>query len=365
MRPTVLHVSETTDGGVGVVLAGLVTAQLGRGWRVAVAAPRDEDLAARLEAAGGTWVSWTPGAKPGPSLPADLRVLRRAVRRLEPDLLHLHTSMAGMCGRLVVRGRRPTLFQPHSWSFFAVTGPARRVALVWERLGARWTTAVLCVSEDERRHAAAAGVQGRFVVVPNGVDLDRFRPRDRAVARADLGLPPDQPLAVCVGRLHRQKGQHLLLDAWPQVLRSVPRARLVLVGEGPDRAGIEARATAGTTLVGRTTDVQTWLAAADVVVQPSLWEGMSLSLLEAMAAGRSVVVTDVPGMREVVREGSGAVVPRTVPAVGDALVARLEDPALAAAEGAAGRRLVERDHDGRRQVERVLELTEEVASTCA
>ncbi len=352
--PTVLHVAETTDGGVGTVLRQLLAAQVEAGWRVLVAAPHDPVTAAAIGAA--RWVDWRPGAKPGPGWPGQLRTLAALVRTEQPDLVHLHTSMAGLSGRLVLRGRRPTLFQPHSWSFYAVTGPARRVALTWERFGARWSTAVLCVSEDERTQAVRARIGGRLQVVPNGVALDGVRPA-REQARRDLGLSPDEPLVVCVGRLHRQKNQHQLLDVWPQVLAAVPLARLALVGEGPDRDALQARRPERTLFVGHTSDVPTWLAAADVVVQPSLWEGMSLSLLEAMAAARPVVVTDVPGMREVVRPGTGAVVaPGDDAALAAAVLARLQDPALAEQEGASARACVVAEHDLTRQTEQVLDL---------
>jgi glycosyltransferase involved in cell wall biosynthesis len=355
--PTVLHVSETMLGGVGAVIADLSRAQHAAGWRVAVAAPEAPGID------GVVAHRWEPGARPGPHLPRVLRELASIVRREQPDLVHLHSSMAGMCGRLVVRRRRPTLFQPHSWSFYAVTGPVRRAALSWERAAGRWADVILCVSEDEQRAGHALGVRpGRFEVIPNGVDLTRFPPGDRAAARARLGWG-SEPTAVCVGRLHRQKGQHALLDAWPQVRAQVPTARLVLVGEGPDRAGLEARRPEATTFTGQTSAVGDWVAAADVVVQPSVWEGMSLSLLEAMATARSVVVTDVPGMRETVRPGCGAVVTPGRPSELAAAVAeRLRDPERAAAEGRAGRTAVEQHHDLTVQREAVLRLCLEMTA---
>jgi glycosyltransferase involved in cell wall biosynthesis len=361
--PTVLHVSETTLGGVGAVIADLAAAQAARGQRVVVAAPLDARISAVVERSGGRQHDWVPGAKPGPRLPASLRALAGIVSAEQPDLVHLHTSMAGMCGRLVVRRRRPTLFQPHSWSFFAVEGAARRGALVWERFGARWATATLCVSEDERRYAEAAGIRARYVVVPNGVDLEAWPAADaeaRAQARGRLGLG-EEPLAVCVGRLHRQKGQHRLLDAWPAVLARIPDARLALVGEGPDRGALEARSPERTTFAGQTGSPRDWVTAADVIVQPSVWEGMSLSLLEAMATARSVVVTDVPGMREVVRDGCGAVVPPGDAAqLAEAIVLRLADPGVAAGEGRVARVVVEQFHDLAVQREAVLRLCDEL-----
>jgi glycosyltransferase involved in cell wall biosynthesis len=348
----VLHVSETTLGGVGGVVADLVAGQADEGWHVSVAAPAHAGLAALAARSGGRLHDW---------LPASLRALAGVVRAERPDVVHLHTSMAGMCGRLVLRRRTPTLFQPHSWSFFATTGAVRTASLAWERLAARWADVVLCVSDDERRHAEASGVRGRFVVVANGVDLDRWpcpAPEERPAARERLGLGAG-PLVACVGRLHRQKGQHRLLDAWPLVRARVPGAQLALVGEGPDRDELAARAVDGVLLAGHTSAARDWLVAADVVAQPSTWEGMSLALLESMASARSVVVTDVPGMREVVAPGSGAVVPLDDPAaLAEALGQRLLDPGLAAQEGAAGRRIVEARHDLAQQRRQVLALTE-------
>jgi glycosyltransferase involved in cell wall biosynthesis len=254
--------------------------------------------------------------------------------------------------------------QPHSWSFFARTGRIRDATLRWERLGARWADVVLCVSEDERRLGTQEGVEATYRVLPNGVDLESFSPPsagDREPARDRLGLGRGEPLAICVGRLHRQKNQGALLDAWPSVRGVVPDARLVLLGDGPDREDLAARAVDGVELHGQTSEVRTWLAAANLVAQPSRWEGMSLSLLEALAAARSVVVTDVPGMAEVVVDGVGAVVPPDdSQALASAIAARLGDPDRADAEGAAGRARVESHHDRRDQFDGIAALYEEL-----
>lgn len=359
MPLSVLHVSETTDGGVGRVLHSLLSAQAAAGWRVSLAAPEAPALAAQSRSTGGLAAVWAPGPRPGPRLGASLHALAEVVAAADPDVVHLHSSMAGLCGRLVVRRRRPTLFQPHSWSFWARGGAAAVAARRWERVAARWADVVLCVGPDERAAAGALGLATRVVVVPNGVDLLRCAPGDRSAARAALGCD-GSPLVVCVGRLHRQKGQHLLLDAWPRVLEQVPGAALALVGDGPDEAALRARSSRRTVLAGRATDIRPWLTAADVVAQPSAWEGMPLSVLEAMACGRSVVATDVPGMRGLLG-GGGVLVPREPGALADALVARLLDGAAADAEGARGRQRVERHHDESARVAEVLALTADLA----
>ena len=363
MTRRVLHASESTSGGVGEFLSALVADQLARGDSVAVAVPSAGPVPARLAERGARHMPWEAIPQPGPAMVPEARALRSIIRDVDPDVVHLHSSKAGIVGRLLLRRRRATIMQPHAWSFFARTGAVQRATLMWERLGARWADVVLCVSEDERRLAEEAGVKADYRVLPNGVDLERFaapRPGARERARERLGVGVE-PLAVCVGRLHRQKNQAALLDAWPAVRAAVPGARVALVGEGPDRDALAMRAVEGVDLIGQTDDVCGWLEAANVVVQPSRWEGMSLSLLEAMACARSVVVTDVSGMREVVSGDTGGVVPPgDRGALARAVAERLGDPEGADAEGAAGRRRVEQQHDRRVQLAGIAALYDEL-----
>ena len=360
MGRRVLHVSESLLGGLGRFIATAAEDQLEQGYSVAVAAPVEGPLDGMP--AGAQVCDWPARAQPGPWVAREIFALSRIVESFQPDLVHLHSSKAGLAGRLLLRGSLPTVHQPHAWSFFAKSGSLERATRAWEVFGARWTHVVLCVSDDERRLGQAAGVRTRYRVLPNGVDLDRLpapEPDARARARPQLGIG-DEPLAVCVGRLHRQKNQAALLDIWPQLREELPTAILALLGDGPDRPELEARGAEGVRFVGQTDRVRLWLEAADVVAQPSRWEGMSLSVLEALACARSVVVTDVPGMREVA-EGVGAVVPGNDPAaLRAALTERLRDRERADAEGAAGRARVEERHDLRAQLQGVRDLYDEL-----
>ncbi|HEY2281536.1 MAG TPA: glycosyltransferase family 4 protein, partial [Streptosporangiaceae bacterium] len=172
--------------------------------------------------------------------------------------------------------------------------------------------------------------------------------------RAELGLPVRAPLAVCVARLSRQKGQDVLLRAWPAVRRGCPAALLALVGDGP----LDGPSPDGVLRVGPVADPRPWLVAADVAVFPSRWEGLCLGLLEAMAVGRSTVVSAIPGLLEVVDHRVGAAVPAgQVGPLADTLLARLADPALAAAEGDAAARRAPA-FDVQRTHQRVADLTE-------
>jgi glycosyltransferase involved in cell wall biosynthesis len=353
-------VSDTVLGGVASFLDRTVRDQVERGYEVAVAIAPGE-LADGLTAAGARHLLWQAVPAPGPRTVAETVRLGKAIQAAAPDIVHLHSDKAGFAGRLALRGSIPTVFQPHAWSFVARTGLVGRAARRWERFAMRWTDAVLCVSEAECGAALSGGLRGRLEVVVNGVDLDEVTPADRGKARARLGLGDGVPLAVCVGRLHRQKNQSVLIEIWPAVRERVPGATLALVGDGPDRATLEASAGEGIVFTGEVPDVRDWLAAANVVAQPSRWEGLSLSLLEAMATARAVVVTDVPGMSEVVAGDAGALVaPEDPAALTEAVVGLLGDAVAADALGAAGRVRVERKYDARVQHDAIAALYDDL-----
>ena len=342
--------------------ASLVADQVRRGFEVVVACPAASVLGRLAEEAGAEPVHWEAARAPGRSVPRETRALAAIVAGTDPQLVHLHSAKAGLAGRGAVRGRRATVFQPHAWSF-EVGGPQRLPALAWERFAARrWTDVVLCVSAAERRRAEQAGLRARFATVPNGIDLERHRPAgddERRQARARLGLG-DVPLVLALGRLSEQKGQDVLLSAWPDVLERVPDAELLLVGDGPAKSTLQARGTPRVRFAGARSDAADWLAAADVVALPSRWEGLSLVMLEAMASARSVVSSDVAGAPESL-EGAGAIVPVAEPRpLAAAIAKRLEDPGLARREGAVARRRVERDFDLADVTARVAALYEEV-----
>ncbi|WP_374204262.1 glycosyltransferase [Streptomyces sp. HPF1205] len=192
---------------------------------------------------------------------------------------------------------------------------------------------------------------------------EREARQGRAALRAALpalrDVGPDTPLVVCVGRLCRQKGQDVLLRAWPEVTARLPRARLALVGDGPDRRRLTREAPGSVITAGAAHDTAPWYRAADVVVLPSRWEGMALAPLEAMSCGRPVVVTDVGGARECLPPADA---PACVVPIGDAhalaaaLLRLLTDPALRTAAGARALAHVRERHDLRRSTAAVTAL---------
>ncbi|WP_326611847.1 glycosyltransferase [Streptomyces scopuliridis] len=376
---TALHLVQPVDGGVARVVLDLVEAQLEADVRVAVACPGEGPLAAAAARLGAEVHGWRATRDPGPGLVREVGQAARVVRRVRPDLVHAHSAKAGLAGRLAVRGRVPTVFQPHAWSFEAVGGVTGRLAGHWERWAVRWTDRVVCVSDAERRTGERAGIHASWSVVHNGVDVGRFGSADGPSGSADMAdttaaraalpplaaLPPGTPVVLCVGRLCRQKGQDILLRAWRQILLQLPRARLVLVGDGPDADALRAAAPPSVVFAGAVPDTAPWYRAADLVVLPSRWEGMAVAPLEAMASGRTVVLSDVDGARESLPPGHEAlclVPPEDPPALAAAIGALLRDAPLREAIGRQGHQHVLSTYDVRQTARAIADVYREVAS---
>jgi glycosyltransferase involved in cell wall biosynthesis len=276
---------------------------------------------------------------------AALVALMRLIRRQRPMIVHTHTSKAGFIGRLAGRlaGAPIVIHQPHGHIFYGYYSRTRSALFVRvERLAAHWTHRIVTLTErgTEEHLAKGIGWREQFVTIPSGVPTAALRARApaRAEARARLGIREEDFVVVAVGRLVYVKGFELLVAALPQVRSEIPSARVVLVGDGPDRTALEAQATrlgvGGRVLFAGSVDgaaggLLEYLAAADVCVAPSRNEGMGRVLVEAMALGLPVVGTAVGGIPDVVGPDEGG---RLIPA---------EDPtALAGA-------LIELGHDAR------------------
>lgn len=184
-------------------------------------------------------------------------------------------------------------------------------------------------------------------VLHNGVDLRAYEQLPtRAEAKAALGLPTDAPLVLGVGRLHPAKNFPMLVRASAAVLRAEPKTRFALVGEGEERARIEAEIDAqgvadSWTLLGQRSDVPRCLAAADAFVQPSDWEGFPVAVVEAMAAELPIITTDVAGVGEVIKhEAQGLLIPKGGEAeLTAALLRLLTDSATSARIAASAKQL--------------------------
>jgi glycosyltransferase involved in cell wall biosynthesis len=290
--------------------------------RVRERAQRDIAFVDRLRAEGVTVVE-VP-LRYGLHPLADLRDCGRLVRLIQQgryDLVHAHSSKAGVLARLAARlCRVPVVYTPNAFAFLGAQSRFRRwlYRSVEQWLGRTMTDMLVCVSSSEMALADrwAIAPSGRMVTIENAIDPAHYAPiTSLAEAKSDLGLDPERLVVGYVGRLEAQKGIEYMLQAAQQVLASKENVQFVLAGEGKlERAARQMVASLGiegqVLLLGYRTDIPQVLAALDVFVLPSLYEGLPYTLLEAMAAGRAVVATDVVGNRDLVQHGkTGMLVP--------------------------------------------------------
>lgn len=289
--------------------------------------------------------------------------LASTLRRHRPALVQSFMFHANLATRLA----GPLAGRPLVLGGLRVAERQKKWHRTLDRITQRLSVGSVCVSEGVRRFSVeTAGLDpSRLVVIPNGVDPQRFD-EARPVARADFGADDEDFLALAVGRLDVQKGLGDLLEAAEQITPDRPRFRLAIVGDGPQRDWIDAEIAARPVLsgrvlrLGRRDDVPGLLRSADLLVHPALWEGMPNAVLEAMAAGLPVVATAVEGAEELVVPGqTGWLVPPSNPGrLVQAISEAMDDPEASKAMGRAGRERVETEYS----LNRVVSLYDELWS---
>ena len=357
----VLVVSEPMEYGVLAYLERLCDGLERSRWEPALAfsprrmAPQAERLVGRL-AARGRRVRRLPfhrGFGAG-----DLRAaagLLGEIRAFRPDVLHLHSTKAGLIGRLAgALTGTPAVYTPHGTSWQYTGRTLGRVQLALERMLRRVTTTLLsvCPAEAATFVDAVGFDPARVRVVPAGVAIPSRAAVERARrdGRVALGAGPADVWLVVVARLTAEKGVDVLLRA---LAADVGVRGLLVVGDGPERGRLEALAARTRTAVrfcGYRADPWPFIAAADVLVQPSRSEGLPFALLDGMAHGLPVVATGVGGMPAAV-DGCGLVVPPDDPAaLGDALRRLVSDRLACRRLGDAGRARIAREFDTRAMI---------------
>ena len=246
-------------------------------------------------------LSRQPGFRPALALE-----LARVMKERQIDVVHCHHYSPYVYGLLAtVRHPRVRLvFTEHGRLSDAAPSRKRRIV---NPLLARWPARLYAVSADLKRHMVAEGFPARRLnVIYNGIDAgERPKAAQRQAARQSLGVPQDAFVVGTVGRLDPVKNLPALLRAHAALVAEQPAARLVIVGDGPERGALEAevqRLGLGATvmLTGYRSDVRAIMPAFDVYANTSTYEGVSLTILEAMAAALPVVATRVGGNPEVV-----------------------------------------------------------------
>jgi glycosyltransferase involved in cell wall biosynthesis len=282
-------------------------------------------------------------ALPHPRDPAFAAAIVDFLHRHPADVFHVHvgTGREDFDGARAARAAGVRAIVQTQHQPWLLRHPGKRASFFH---GQQEVDRLIAVSEAQRRTYERIGVStARICTVPNGVG-PRGAVWGRKVARQVLGLDPDQPVVMTIGRLAPMKGHRHLLDSTPDLLARFPGLAVLVVGEGHLRGQLAEQAAAlgidgCVRLLGHRPDARLLLDAADVFVLPSLHEGMPLVALEAMEAGLPVVATRVIGSEEVVVHGETGLLARAgdAPELGRALAELLADPALRARLGRAGR----------------------------
>lgn len=297
--------------------------------------------------------------------------LVRLMRGQRIDVVHSHLYHANLYGRIAAwLAGIPAVASVHN------TYTRRKLHREFlNRTLSLGSARVIAVSEDVRNDLMRYDrVPARkIVVIHNGIDVGRVRTAlTRREARARLGLPDEAMVLGCVARLEEQKGHRFLLEALAK-LNDAPRGgarfRVVLVGDGRLRAELEQRAAAlgvaaWTMFLGTRHDVPDILKALDICVMPSLWEGLSVAMLEAMAASLPLVISDVSGVSQVVGDDEyGIKVPvGDVPALAQTIRELADAPERRMALGAAARQRVLAKFSAQAMLSELARLYEEVSS---
>jgi 1,2-diacylglycerol 3-alpha-glucosyltransferase len=296
--------------------------------------------------------------------------LSRQVRALSFDVFHAHHPflLGPAARRLARRQGRPLVFTYHTrYDKYAHYVPLSRglVAAMARGLSTRFAAradAIIAPSAVLRDELRARGVRTPIAVVPTGVDLARFCPGDRALARRHRGLDPDALVVLYVGRLDREKSVDRVLAAFERIAGTVARARLVLVGQGTQgdelrrvAAGLNAGSRVTFTGVCPHEELADYYRAADLFLFASQTETQGLVLAEAAACGLPAVAVDAPGCDEVVHDGDTGLLTKGDPAaLAEAAIGLLIDPSRRASMAARARQLAEHEFGVALQIDRTL-----------
>lgn len=306
---------------------------------------------------------------------AALFQLERMFSEERPDVVHTHSSKAGILGRAAARlaGVPAVVHTFHGFGFHdRMSPPVKAFYLGLERAAARWADRLVFVSKANMEVAAAEGLgePSSWSLIRSGVRLAGLPAKvDRGAVKAALGVRLHKPLVVGVGNLKPQKNAEDFLAVAEAVLARVPEASFAFVGDGPLRPRLEARALAKglhakVRFLGWRRDVPELLAASDVFLLTSLWEGLPRALVEAMRSGLPCACYGVDGVRDLLVDGvNGFSAPAGDRArLADGVVRLLEDPALRRRMGDAAAASVGPEFDIDRMVREQESLIDSLAA---
>jgi glycosyltransferase involved in cell wall biosynthesis len=286
--------------------------------------------------------------------------LYRYLKRNRFDIVHVHTPIASLIGRLAARlaGVPIKIYTAHGFYFHDEMPPAKRLFhIMLERMAGRWSDFIFTQSEEDRITAIQKKIArpDRIITIGNGVNLERFDPErisreEKANRRQEFHIPPDAPIVGIMGRMVREKGYMEFIEAAALILREIPQTHFLCIGDE-----LQSDYDASKTLfrnrihdlglqdrihfAGMRSDIPELLSILNVYTLPSYREGMPRSIIEAMGMGLPVVATRIRGCREEVADGGTGylVPPRDADALAESVLELLRAPDRAKAMGSSGR----------------------------
>ena len=300
------------------------------------------------------------GKRPGPDARMPFAI-RRALQNVRPDIVHTHRYALAYAVPAILASKFAVVHTVHN----IAEKESHLVGRIIQRLAFKKGVIPVAIAEEVARSIRRVYGLLDVPVIPNGIPVRSYAAGDgdRAMWRARHGFADEQVLFVCVARLSPQKNHELLLHAFARHVARSPDSRLVLVGDGPLREHILERIEGlelggRVVLLGTRNDVADILAAADVFVLASAYEGNPLSVMEAMASGIPVLCTSVGGVPELVADGiTGFLVPPGDEyLLADRMTRLASDPAMRKRMGRAGRCVAEERFDVHRMAEAYGEL---------
>lgn len=344
MQPNILYIQGITEiGGAERDLLSLLKRMDYRKWRPIVACPGKGPLIAELKSLEVPvypmeFPAWRKLSQVPLRIPVLLK-LNRLVRSRQIALIHVNDLWWAPLGCIVAKWRRI----PSVISIRQNLEP-RRI----HQYHLKWANRVITVSRRAHSLLIADGMSAERVhTVYSGIDTDYFSPTLKGLdVRSRFGIPPDAPVIGCVANLNEIKGHDILIRAFSQVVKKIPRAQCILVGRNDspygkkmhslvEDLGLEKRVF----FAGFQTDVRPYISAMDLVVQASRSEALGIALLEAMSMGKPVVSGDVGGIAEVIKDGvTGLLVPHIDhTSLSSVIISLLADPARCRFMGQEGR----------------------------
>lgn len=247
---------------------------------------------------------------------ADLKAyikIKKYIKSIKPDIIHVHSSKAGVIGRLAARRCKvPCVYNSHGWAFsMEVSEKKKKVYASIERICANFSVKIINISDDEKKLAAKYKVaeENKMMTIYNGIDLNKYNRRyNRNDVLSKLNIPENAFVIGMVGRITEQKSPQTFINIAEKISSLDENAYFILVGDGELKKEIQERVEKKlikdkVVITGWTNEVAKYVSIFDIALLTSKWEGFGLVLAEYMAMGKPIIASKVGGIPNVVQDG--------------------------------------------------------------